>query len=266
MAVLQDRQQTEGRHLRRQSTVRSWEHKYAHPPHLPHLPDITCQISPSWVGIFSPTWCSPPSKPLRLTTSLFSQGLRRQVSSYANSHKADWEGFTLETERRFAETPLPTLCSPGEKVFWRFSAMLGDTISPMVMSGTIATLSPMLCGSSSRRETSIALMTLSTLPSSCWTGTSSSIYARKRKTIRDSSWILPTAPQSWGVTGHSCAGWARSRVPHGTSPAWRRLREPQAVHCQVSPSKLDTRKGSPPQPSGGPLIQAIQRERCRSSH
>ena len=38
------------------------------------------------------------------------------------------------------------------------------------------------------------MTTLSTLPSSCWTGTSSDTFARKRKTSGGSSWNLPTAP------------------------------------------------------------------------
>ena len=40
--------------------------------------------------------------------------------------------------------------------------------SPVVMSGIIAALFPKLCDPSSLREISGALMTLSTLPSSCW--------------------------------------------------------------------------------------------------
>ena len=39
------------------------------------------------------------------------------------SRTADWEGFTAESERSFAEPPLLTSCSAGEKVFrW----ILGD--------------------------------------------------------------------------------------------------------------------------------------------
>ena len=40
-----------------------------------------------------------------------------------NFLKADWKGYTAETERKFADITLPTSCSAGEKVFMQ---ILGD--------------------------------------------------------------------------------------------------------------------------------------------
>ena len=98
------------------------------------------------------------------------------------------QDYTTETEIKFADTLLPTSCSAGEKSSGRSSAMPEDTTSPVVMAGIIAALFPKLCDLSSRREISAALMTLSTLPSSCWTGTSSGTSARKRKTSGGPCW------------------------------------------------------------------------------
>ena len=126
--------------------------------------------------------------------------------------------FTAETERNFAYAPLPTSCSCGEKSSGVFSATPADTTSHVVMSETIAALSPKLCDPSSWRETSVAPTTPSTLPSSCWTGTSSGTSARKRKTSEDPCCNLPTALPIPSATGPSCASWAtRGQIPHPIS-------------------------------------------------
>ena len=122
------------------------------------------------------------------------------------------------------------------------------------MSGIIAALSPMLCNPSSRREISAALMTLSTLPSSCWTGTSSGTSARKRKTS-GGPWNPPTVLPIPSVTGLYCASWAaKGRIPHSISqspsmekptPARRRLHEPSTGSSQpVLPNKIGPSEGS----------------------
>ena len=43
----------------------------------------------------------------------------RKARSFTNFCEADWQGYTAETERKFADTPLPTSCSAWEKVFRR---------------------------------------------------------------------------------------------------------------------------------------------------
>ena len=99
----------------------------------------------------------------------------------------------------------------------RFLAMSEDTSSPVVMSGIIAALSPKLCDPSSRKEISAALMTLPTLPSSCWTRTSSSSSDRMRKTSGGPCWNPPTALPIPNATGPYCASWeAKGRIPHRT--------------------------------------------------
>ena len=77
-------------------------------------------------------------------------------------------------------------------------------------------LSPKLCDLSSQREREIsaALKTLSTLPSSCWTGTSSASSARKRNTSGDPFWNPLTALSIANATGLYCASSeARGRIP-----------------------------------------------------
>ena len=62
------------------------------------------------------------------------------------------------------------------------------------MLGITAELSQMLCDPSSQREFSAAPTIPLMLPSSCWTGTSSSFFARKCKTSGSPSWSPPTMP------------------------------------------------------------------------
>ena len=100
---------------------------------------------------------------------------------------------------------LKHLCQPpallGKKSSGVFSATSEDTTSPAVMLGIFAALSQMLCDLSSWREISAAPITSSTLPSICWTGTSSGLFARKRKTSKGPSWSPPTAPPIPSATG-----------------------------------------------------------------
>ena len=124
----------------------------------------------------------------------------RKAHSYTNFHKADWEGFTSESERRFAETPLPTSCSSGVS-----SAKPEDTTSPVDMLGITAHLSRMLCVPSSLSEISATPMTSSALPSSHRTGTSSGSFTRKRKTSGGLSWSPSTSPLIPSATGLFCA-------------------------------------------------------------
>ena len=104
---------------------------------------------------------------------------------------------------------LKHLCQPpallGEKVSRRILSDAEDTTSPAVMLGITAALSPMLCDPSSRREISAASLTPSTLPSSCWTVTSSGSFARKRNTSAGLYWSPRTAPPIPSATGLFCA-------------------------------------------------------------
>ena len=61
--------------------------------------------------------------PITVSLSSYAPPSLQKAHSYTNFHKADWEGFTAESERRFAETPMPTSCSAG-KIF--FSHILSD--------------------------------------------------------------------------------------------------------------------------------------------
>ena len=86
-----------------------------------------------------------------------------------------------------------------------------DTTFRAVMLGITAALSPMLCDLSSWREISVAPMTLSTLPSSCWTAANSPGSARP---VED-----PQLEFSDRVTNPSatCLFCARGRVSHQKS-------------------------------------------------
>ena len=147
---------------------------------------------------------------------------------------------------------------------------------------TIAALSPKLCDPSSRRETSTALTTLSTLPLSCWTGTSSGTSDRKRKTSGDPCWNPPTALPIPSATGLTCKNWvARGRIPHltfqslptekPTQPESDRTSLQQTVQCLFQPTNnIGPSEGfwgtSPPPTQSGSLIQAVRWERRRSGH
>ena len=72
------------------------------------LPDVT------WSTL---TILGSDHLPITVFLSSHAPTLQRKANSYTNFHKADWEGFTAESKRRFAETPLQTFCSAGEKVF-----------------------------------------------------------------------------------------------------------------------------------------------------
>ena len=60
-------------------------------------------------------WHGPPLGPT-ISLSSHAPPSLQNVYSYINFHKSDWKGFTVETGMRFAEIPLPTSCSAGEKV------------------------------------------------------------------------------------------------------------------------------------------------------
>ena len=64
-----------------------------------------------------PTLTTLGSDRLPIIISLFSHAppSLRKARSFTNFRKAGWEGFTAETERNFANTPLPTPCSAGGK-------------------------------------------------------------------------------------------------------------------------------------------------------
>ena len=88
-----------------------------------------------------------------------------------------------------------------------------------------AALSPKLCDPSSRRETSTALMTLSTLPSSCWTGTSS---GKDQWTSLLEYSNRATNPKS-----------ARGRVPHQTYQSPLKVKPNPIWSCWACSSQQD---------------------------
>ena len=69
-------------------------------------------------------WVRPPSHN-SLSLSSHAQPSPRKASSYTNFCIADGEVFTTESERRFAEAPLLTSCSAGEKFFRRILSDAG---------------------------------------------------------------------------------------------------------------------------------------------
>ena len=130
------------------------------------------------------------------------------------------------------------------------------------------------------REISAAQTTLSSLPSSCWTGTFSGLFARKLKTNGGPFWSPPITPPTPSTTCPSCTYWAdRGRVPHSqtsqsplkenTSPPRRGLKKPSTRQFAPYSAQHDRAlrifyEGPPPPPSCGPLLQAVRRERRRS--
>ena len=145
--------------------------------------------------------------------------------------------------------------------------MLEDTISPAALLGTISALFPKLCHPSSLRETSATLTTISTLPSSCWTGTSSDTSARKLKASGDPCWNPLTAllvpPAQAGRQD------VESPTKYINRLQWKNpiqfkgdcMNLQQTVYCLLCPTRAH--EGSPPR---GSLIQAVQLERRRCGH
>ena len=132
----------------------------------------------------------------------------QKARSFTNFRKAGWEVFTAETDRIFADIPLPTSCSAGEKVFRHFLVIVRKHHIPCGYVRDYCGPLPDVERPPSMRETSAAL---TTLPSS---GTS----ARKRKTSGDPCWNPPTALPMPSATGLFCTNWVeRGRIPHLTS-------------------------------------------------
>ena len=87
----------------------------------PSSPDITLlsdHLLPN-VTWFTLTTLGSDYLPITVSLSSDDPPPPRKARSYTNFRKADWEGFTAESERRFTETPLPTSWFAGEKVFRR---------------------------------------------------------------------------------------------------------------------------------------------------
>ena len=84
-------------------------------------PDITFLNGHLFPNVTWSTLATIESDHLPITVSLSSHAppSLRKAHSYTNFHKADWEGCTAESERRFAVTPMQTSCSAGENVFLR---------------------------------------------------------------------------------------------------------------------------------------------------
>ena len=143
--------------------------------------------------------------PITVSFSSYAPLSPRKVHSHTNFHKADWEGFTAEWERRFAETPLSTSCLAGEKVIWRILSDAGRYHIPYGYvrdySGPLPDVVQPLIIERDHRNTDGPL----TLPLSCWTGTTSGLFTRKRKTSGGPSWSPPSTPLTPSATGICCA-------------------------------------------------------------
>ena len=155
-----DRAVARGKRLMGQSTVRS-SLLQTKTCLLTFSPDITLLSVHLLLDMTLSTFTNLGSYNLPITVSLSSYAppSPQKGHSYTNFHKADWEGFASESDRRFTETPLPTSCSAEDKSSGVFSATPEDTTSPVVMLGITAALSPMLCDPSSLRDISAAPMT-----------------------------------------------------------------------------------------------------------
>ena len=152
--------------------------------------------------------------PITVSLSSYAPLSPQKAHSYTNFHKADWEGFTAESERRFAETLLPTSCSDGEKVIRGILSDAGRYYIPCGYvrdyCGPLPDVVRPIFTETDQRRTDDPL----TLPSSCWTGTSSGSFTRKRKTSGGPSWSPPTAPPIPSATSLRCKqGGKRSSPP-----------------------------------------------------
>ena len=117
-------QRPEGKLLMGQSTVRR-SLLQTKASLITSPPDITLLSRHLLLDVTWSTFTSLGSYHLPKTVSISSYAppSLQKAHSYASFHKAGWKGFTAESERRFEETPLPTSCSAGEKLF---CAILSD--------------------------------------------------------------------------------------------------------------------------------------------
>ena len=82
-------------------------------------------------------------------------------------------------------------------------------------------------------QPSSRMLTPSTLPSSCWTGTSSGTFASKHMTSRCHCWSPTTAPPIVNATGLLCASYAaRGRVSH------KKIQSPSRENSTLARSRL----------------------------
>ena len=69
--------------------------------------------------------------PITISLSSYAPPSTRKARSFTSFRKADWEGFTAETERIFADTLLPTSCSTEEKSLQAYPRRRRKTPHPL---------------------------------------------------------------------------------------------------------------------------------------
>ena len=236
------------------------------PTHLPpqgqpSLPDITLQIKYLLPDV---TWSTLGSGHLPITVSLSSHAppSPRKAHSYTNFHKAEWEGLTAESERRFAKAPLPNSCSAGEKISGISPATPEDTTSPAVMFGIIAVLSPILCDPSALREISAASMTPSTHEAQHqWRTLLAGVLRPCHQVL-----MVSSAQARQKEVESSTKHLYRIRVKKALQLEGYRTSLQQAVHCLFHQTRSGTQKAHKRPTPCGPLMQAIWRDMPRSGH
>ena len=141
------------------------------------------------------------------------------------------------------------------------------------MLGFTAALSPMLWDPSSLREISAALMTPWPCHQAAGPGHPAAHLPGSPRPVEDPLGVLRQVPSATGLCSPSYV--ARGRVAHQISQSPSRKNPlqlesdcatlEQAVHCLSCPTRSSTQKAHEGLPLCGPFMQAIGRERRRSS-
>ena len=186
------------------------EPKLPYSPPLPgpaSTPDITLLSGRLLLDVMWTTLTTFGSNPLPITVSLssYASPSPRKARSYTKFCKADWEVFTAESERRFAETPLPNSYSAREKVFRR---NLIDAGRHHISSGYFGLLqpSPRCCATTHHEERSAAhLWPLRARHQAAGPWHPAAHSPGSSRPVGGSSWSSPTAPLIPSATGLFCA-------------------------------------------------------------
>ena len=109
------------------------------------LPDVT------WSTL---TTLGSDHLPIIISLSSHAPPSPRKAQSCTNFRKADWEGYTAEAERKFANTPLPTSCSALGKSLQADPRRCRKTPHPLWLCQGLERPSPQSCATSHLGERS----------------------------------------------------------------------------------------------------------------
>ena len=198
-----------------------------------------------------------------------------------NFRKADWEGFTAETERNFTDAPLPSFSSAGEKVFRR---ILGDACRHHIPCSYVRdyccplpeVVRPLVSERDQRRiddqlDSAIKLLDRD-IQRHIPTGSAKAVTIPAgilRPRYQSQALLVPPAQAGWQEVESPTQYFNRLRRKNPLQPEGDCTSLQETVHCLFRPTRSGHQKAleepPPPTPSGF-LIQTVRRERRRRGH